>query len=501
MERAAPFSPAHRAPRCLPIWSCSVRGFACHRCHHRRGALLPHLFTIATLAGSAVCFLCHFPSGRPDRTLSGALPCGVRTFLSPCGKRSSGSLRTFILTGGTGGTAWVGGPFTASRPLAVRLLRNLILLEFLVEIAPRRVDDFGGFRDVPAVLAEFPDQERALGVVFELAQRPRPRGVRIARRLRRDRRARRSHDVRQIRDVDGVAAGHDDQALHRIAQLADVALPAVPLQRLDRRRRDALRADVVLAAEIVHVVPDEERDVVDALAQRRHVNRDDREPEIQVFAEATLLDFFLEILVRGGDDADVYFDRPRGSEALDFAFLQHAQDLGLRLRAHVADFVEENRSAIRLFELADLLFRRAGERPLFVPEQLALDQVLGNGGAIHLHEPLAAAQTVAVDRPRDELLADAALALNQHRRVGGRRAADRRHDVLEPGAVADHLMPDFDRLLERPVLVAQLPLVEGVAQRDEHLFGRERLLDEIERPLVRRLERRARRAVPRDDDD
>ena len=31
----------------LPIWSCSVRGFACHRCCHRRGALLPHLFTLA----------------------------------------------------------------------------------------------------------------------------------------------------------------------------------------------------------------------------------------------------------------------------------------------------------------------------------------------------------------------------------------------------------------------------------------------------------------------
>ena len=29
----------------------------------------------------AVCFLCHFPSGHPDRGLPGALPYGVRTFL------------------------------------------------------------------------------------------------------------------------------------------------------------------------------------------------------------------------------------------------------------------------------------------------------------------------------------------------------------------------------------------------------------------------------------
>jgi len=52
----------------------------------------------------AVYFLCHFPSGRPDRVLPGTLPCGVRTFLSPLsrqactsrygGQRSSGLLRT-----------------------------------------------------------------------------------------------------------------------------------------------------------------------------------------------------------------------------------------------------------------------------------------------------------------------------------------------------------------------------------------------------------------------
>jgi hypothetical protein len=31
----------------FPIWSCSVRGFACHTPCSVRGALLPHLFTIA----------------------------------------------------------------------------------------------------------------------------------------------------------------------------------------------------------------------------------------------------------------------------------------------------------------------------------------------------------------------------------------------------------------------------------------------------------------------
>src|SRR3970282_97470 len=50
-----------------PIWSCSVRGFACHPCCHGRGALLPHHFTLTSPAFApyrawawrALSFLCH----------------------------------------------------------------------------------------------------------------------------------------------------------------------------------------------------------------------------------------------------------------------------------------------------------------------------------------------------------------------------------------------------------------------------------------------------------
>ena len=41
-----------------PIWPCSVRGLACHRCCHRRGALLPHLFTLACTRGPAEAGRC-----------------------------------------------------------------------------------------------------------------------------------------------------------------------------------------------------------------------------------------------------------------------------------------------------------------------------------------------------------------------------------------------------------------------------------------------------------
>ncbi len=51
------------------------------------GALLPHRFTLTCAARSpgwpsAVCFLWHFPAGRPDWPLASTLPCGAPTFLS-----------------------------------------------------------------------------------------------------------------------------------------------------------------------------------------------------------------------------------------------------------------------------------------------------------------------------------------------------------------------------------------------------------------------------------
>jgi len=62
-----------------------VWGLPCPLHYCRGGALLPHLFTLTgTLRPRRYVFCGTFrPTGlsRPSRTLSGTLPCGVRTFL------------------------------------------------------------------------------------------------------------------------------------------------------------------------------------------------------------------------------------------------------------------------------------------------------------------------------------------------------------------------------------------------------------------------------------
>ncbi len=65
--------------------------------------------------------------------------------------------------------------------------------------------------------------------------------------------------------------------------------------------------------------------------------------------------------MRGDDHANVNADGLGRADALDFAFFEHAQQLGLHGQRHVADFVEEERSVLGLLEFADVPPGRAGE--------------------------------------------------------------------------------------------------------------------------------------------
>jgi hypothetical protein len=70
------------------------------------------------------------------------------------------------------------------------------------------------------------------------------------------------------------------------------------------------------------------------------------------------------------------------------------------------------------------------------------------------------------------------------------------------GAVADHLMADLDVLLERLVLDPQTALLQRIADGHEQAIGAlERLVEEVGRAALDRLDRRAGGAVARDHHD
>ena len=167
------------------------------------------------------------------------------------------------------------------------------------------------------------------------------------------------------------------------------------------------------------------RHVLQALAQRRHPDREDVEAVVEVLAELAVLDQLDHVAVGGRDQAEVDLDRLLGADRIDLALLQRAQQLDLGVERQLADLVEEQRAAVGFLELADALVDGAGERALLVAEQDALDQVLGDGAAVDGDERLAGALALALDGARDQLLADAAFALDQDRDGGVRRRAGR----------------------------------------------------------------------------
>jgi len=73
-------------PPAAPTWSCSRWGLPCRRRCRRRGALLPHHFTLAARrperrTSSAVCFCGTFPGVAPAGRYPAPCLRGARTFL------------------------------------------------------------------------------------------------------------------------------------------------------------------------------------------------------------------------------------------------------------------------------------------------------------------------------------------------------------------------------------------------------------------------------------
>src|SRR5438105_15817724 len=134
----------------------------------------------------------------------------------------------------------------------------------------------------------------------------------------------------------------------------------------------------------------------------------------------------LQVLVGRGDDAGVNWDHLAATDALDLALLEEPEQLHLQRATHLADLIEEERAAVGHLELALALDVGARVGTLFVAEQLGLQQGLRDRPAVDRDERLVAPGPVRMDRHGEQLLACAALALDQHCRVS---LGDARHDA------------------------------------------------------------------------
>ena len=224
---------------------------------------------------------------------------------------------------------------------------------------------------------------------------------------------------------------------------------------------------------------DEERDVVLARAQRGDLDRDHVEAVVEVLTEAPLRDQRGEVAVGRRDHAHVDLDRLLAADALERLFLQRAQHLRLRAHAHVADLVEEQGAAIRLLEAPASSRVSTREGPALVAEELGLDELVGDGRAVDLDERLRSPRGHRVDGTRHQLLAAAVLAVDQHATARRRRRRDLFAKQMHDGGLADDLGALGEPRAQGGVLALEPGVLERARHREERLFQRERLLDEV----------------------
>src|SRR5581483_1774253 len=140
----------------------------------------------------------------------------------------------------------------------------------------------------------------------------------------------------------------------------------------------------------------------------------------QVLTKVPLFSRLLQIAIRRRHDADVDADAAAGADRLDLALLQHPQQFDLEGRTRLADLVKEDCPAVGLLKESGVGRHRARKGPALVPEQLRFEQRLGQRTAVERHKRAARTRAEAVNRPRDQLLASARLAVNSDRETGPR---------------------------------------------------------------------------------
>ena len=239
------------------------------------------------------------------------------------------------------------------------------------------------------------------------------------------------------------------------------------------------------------------------VAQRRHVHGDDIQAIEEILTERSLCHHLRQIGVRGRDDADIDLHRVRFSDALEFPFLQHAEQLRLQRRAHRSDFVEEQRAAVRLLETSLPVADGSGERAPNVPEQLRLEQRLGDGAAVQRDEAVVPPRTVVMDGASRQLFAGACVPRNENRARRGRDRLEQLEKLAHRTAAPDDVREPVARFELRSqirVLGFEAALLHRGSQHVHQRVELKGLGDEVGGAVLDRLHRILHGAVARDHD-
>ena len=133
---------------------------------------------------------------------------------------------------------------------------------------------------------------------------------------------------------------------------------------------------------------------------------------VEIAPEVAGSNQLLKVTMCGHENAHIDGGGLGGADALDLALFQHAQQLGLHGRRHIADLVKKESAAMGLLEFARVALGRAGKRSFLVAEELALDQLSGHGRAVQRHKWTCCPVALLVQCARHQFFAGAGLAVD-----------------------------------------------------------------------------------------
>jgi hypothetical protein len=171
---------------------------------------------------------------------------------------------------------------------------------------------------------------------------------------------------------------------------------------------------------------------------------------------------------------------------------------------HAVDLIEKERAAARVLDFAGPRFHRAGECACLVTEELALDHGFRNRRAIDRDIVTLLALAEIMQTARDQVFADARLAVKDDAHIGAGEFADGRAQIFRGLRCPDDARCKrlvVDGAAQPPVLDDELALLARVPHDFEKPLRNERLLDEIIGAEAHRLDRRLYIAVTGDHHD
>ncbi len=209
-----------------------------------------------------------------------------------------------------------------------------------------------------------------------------------------------------------------------VLQLAHVAWPWQVLQVFLGLAFQKLRLDRQLQGGAAEEVAGEGGDIFAAVRHAGDVDANHVEAMEQVLTELARMHQGFQVLVSRGDDAHINLDRCVTAHAVELAVRQYAQQASLGVGRHIADLIEEQRAAIRLFKASATQVGGAGERAFLMAEQLGLHQVLGDRCHVQCDKRRRCPWAMTVQSVGYQLFTGTRLAVDQHGDVGVAQAPD-----------------------------------------------------------------------------